>query len=236
VLAGVLGVAAVLLLAGGYVVWSRTRPAGQTGREPLGLQLSLQAMKKGTTKLASLDDTNVLPLQAGDALRIEARTARPAYFYVLNMDAEGKVWPIYPWREEKWENVPEEKPRNFYCIPEPAKGDASELDKGPSGIESVVVLARETPLTPSEREQLRFLVGAWPTDQGKFDPLRAVVNIGEDEFRFGDVRDQAVRGHVKADETVEAKDPVLRLRRLLQGEVRSLGVSSRGVCYTFKGE
>jgi hypothetical protein len=35
---------------------------------------------------------------------------------------------------------------------------------------------------------------------------------------------------------VEAKDPVLRLRRLLQGDLRSLGVASRGVCYTFQGK
>jgi hypothetical protein len=29
---------------------------------------------------------------------------------------------------------------------------------------------------------------------------------------------------------------VLRLRHLLQGDVRALGVASRGVCYTFQGD
>jgi tRNA A-37 threonylcarbamoyl transferase component Bud32 len=206
------------------------------GPTPLQLQLSLQAKKMGQNRLVSLDEPNVLPLQAGDALRIEARTARPAYFYVLNMDAEGKVWPMYPWRNDNWDDVPDEKPRTFFCIPDPGQGDASKLDPGPSGIESVVVLARETPLTAAEREQLRNLLQKWPVDQGQFDPLRAAVSIGEDEFRFADGRDREVRGHLNADDTVEANDPVLRLRRLLQGEVRLLGVASRGVCYTFQGK
>jgi hypothetical protein len=100
----------------------------------------------------------------------------------------------------------------------------------------VVVLVREAPLTAVEREQLRELLKTWPVDQGKFDPLRAAVMIGEDEFRFGDGRDEKERGRVIAGDAVEAKDPVLRLRRLLQGDVRTLGVASRGVCYTFKGE
>ena len=187
----------------------------------LQLQLSLQAKKIGQDSLVSLDAANVLPLQAGDALHIEVHAAQPAYLYVLNMDAEGKVWPMYPWRNDEWDNLPEEKPRDFFCIPDPSKGTASKLATGPSGIESVVVLARATPLTLAEREQLRSLLRSWPVDQGKFDPLRAAVTIGEDEFRFADEHDHKVRGHIKVDDTVEAHDPVLRLRRLLQGDIRA---------------
>jgi serine/threonine protein kinase len=236
-LAGVLG-ASVILLTGATGYWLRNRPSGETlSKAPLHLQLSLTAMKKGQSQMKSLDDPNVLPLQAGDALRIEARTARPTYFYVLNLTADGKVSLMYPWRDdEKWDSINEEKPRDSFCVPEPGKGDAAKLEAGPSGIESVVVLARETPLTDAEREQLRQLLRSWPVDQGKFDPLRAAVSIGEDEFRFGDARDQNERGPIKAGDAVESSDPVLRLRRLLQGDVRPLGVASRGVCYTFKSE
>jgi hypothetical protein len=205
--------------------------------QPLGVQLGLTAMKTGQNRLKSLDEPNVLPLQAGDALRIEAHTARPAYFYVLNLTADGQVSLLYPWRDDKdWDSIAEEKPRDFYCVPDPSKGDAARLAAGPSGIETVVVLARETPLTAAERDQLRALLQAWPVGQGPFDPLRAAVTIGEDEFRFGDPRDQKDRGRVQAGDAVESNDPVLRLGRLLQGDLRSLGVASRGVCYTFQGK
>jgi hypothetical protein len=216
----------------------RQRPTGGAAGsppEPLGLQLNLQAMKQAKGALVSLDDANVLPLQAGDALRIEARTARPAYFYVLNMTADGHVWLMYPWRDDQeWDSIAEEKPRDQYVIPDPAKGVASRLDPGPSGIESIVVLARATPLTVAERGQLREWLKSWPTDQGTFDPLRAAVTVGADELRFADPRDQQARGKVNVGDAVEDSDPVLRLRRLLQGELRALGVASRGVCYTFK--
>jgi hypothetical protein len=45
-----------------------------------------------------------------------------------------------------------------------------------------------------------------------------------------------VRGAIASGDAVVWKDPVLRLRRLLQEEMRPLGVVSRGVCYNFKGE
>src|SRR5262249_41897910 len=155
-------------------------------------------------------------------------TARPAYFYVLNLTADGQVSLLYPWRDDNdWNSIAAEKPRDFYCVPDPSKGDAAKLAAGPSGIESVVVLARETPVTAAERDQLRALLQAWPVGQGPFDPLRAAVTIGEDEWHFGDARDEKDRGRVQAGDAVESNDPVLRLRRLLQGDVRSLGVASR---------
>ncbi len=233
---GALGAAATILLAVAFIVWLRNRPAAELAEVPLQLQLSLQAKKKDNDALVSIGEPSVLPLQAGDALRVEARTATPAYFYVLNMDAEGKVWPMYPWRGNDWDDLPEEKPRDFFCIPDPAKGDAAKLQAGPSGIESVVVLARAKPLTAAERQQLRDMLGAWPKEQGTFDPLRAAVTIGGDQVTFADARDRDVRGAINPGDGVELKDPVLRMRRLLQGDVRALNVSSRGVCYTFKGE
>jgi hypothetical protein len=238
---GVVGLAAavvLLVVAGAFGLWSLPRPATPgPAAAPLALHLNLSAAKKGNDqRLFALDELNVLPLRAGDGLRIEARSSRPAYFYALNMDAEGKVWPMYPWRNDDWEDVPEEEPRDFFSIPAAGKGDAARLRAGPSGVESVVVLARETRLTAGERDLLRKSLGEWPKEQGAFDPLRGVVNIGVDEFRFGDARDREERGAIALDQPVVLKDPVLRLRRLLQEDVRSLGVASRGVCYNFQGK
>jgi hypothetical protein len=230
-LAGLLALVVLTLTLMPYL-----RPAARTA--PLELQLSLSAAKKGNDqRLFALDEPNVLPLRAGDALRVEARSSRPAYFYVLNMDAEGKVWPLYPWRRNDWDNVPGERPRDSYTIPEDPQRDASKLTPGPSGVESVVVLARETRLSDAERDRLRQALGAWPKEQGPgFDPLRAAVTIGADEFHFADARDGESRGAIAPDNAVVLQDPVLRLRRLLQEDVRSLGVASRGVCYNFQGK
>ena len=230
--------AAGLLLAclGSYVATSWLKGGGPA-RPPLGLQLALSACKQGNQqRLLALEEAGVLPLRRGDGLRIEARTTRPAYFYVLNLDAAGEVWPMYPWRKNDWEDVAEEKLRDFFCIPDPSAGDAAKLQAGPSGIEAVVVLARDRPLTAEERQQLRTLIGGWPREQGAFDPLRAAVSIGGDTVHFADDHDQAVRGAIKDDDAVVLKDPVLRLRHVLQGDVRSLEVAARGVCYTFQGD
>jgi hypothetical protein len=236
--AGVAAVVGVLSLAGAFGRWVPPGPAAPAPAvAPLTLQLNVSAAKKGNDqRLLALDEPNVLPLRAGDALRVEARSSRPACFYVLNMDAEGKVWPLYPWRHDDWDDVAEEKPRDFFSIPAEGKGDAARLGAGPSGIESVVVLARETRLTAEERDLLRRRLRAWPKQEGAFDPLRAAVSIGAGECRYADARDGENRGAIALDQPVVLKDPVLRLRRLLQEDVRSLGVAARGVCYTFQGQ
>jgi serine/threonine protein kinase len=237
--------ALVLLTTYSLGLWSQppaVKPSKPAPAPPvvvrLGLQLKLLAYKKDNPhRLFSLDEPHILPLREGDALRIEVYTARPAYFYVLNLDAEGKVWPMYPWRDNHWDDVAEEKPRDFFCIPDPSRGDAAPLQAGPSGIESVVVLARAKPLTADERQQLRDLFHVcWQKDQGTFDPLRAAVTIDAERMHFADIRDADIRGAIDAKAAVALKDPVLRLRNLLHGEMRALEVASCGVCYTFKGD
>jgi hypothetical protein len=234
---GWLAVAAVgLLLAclGTYFATTWLKDGG-AARPPLGLQLALSASKMGNDqRLFSLDEAGVLPLRAGDGLRIEVRTTRPTYFYVLNLDAAGRALPMYPWRRNDWDDVTEEKPRDFFCIP--SVGDAAKLQAGPSGMEAVVVLARDTPLTASECRHLRSMLGVWPKNQGAFDSLRAAVSIGADKVRFADPHDHVARGAINPEDPIVLKDPVLCLQHLLEGDLRSLGVVSYGVCYTFQGD
>ena len=62
------------------------------------------------------------------------------------------------------------------------------------------------------------------------------MSIDADTVRFADARDREVRGAINPQGAVALKDPVLRLRHLLQRELRPLEVAARGVCYTFKGD
>jgi hypothetical protein len=102
---------------------------------------------------------------------------------------------------------------------------------GPSGIEAVLLLARDEPLGDREVRQLRGLFDKAPP-QGKFDPLRGAVWLGKEE-RFGSATD---RGRPNLDASGTVVDPVERMRRLARGGLHDLGGEVRGVCYPFAGK
>ena len=58
-----------------------------------------------------LNQPGVLPLKPGDRFAVEAEISPPAYLYILWIDADGSVDPVYPWRRGHWDDLPpEEKP------------------------------------------------------------------------------------------------------------------------------
>jgi len=87
-----------------------------------------------------------LPLRAGDQVRVEARLTRLAYAYIVWIDSQGKVSPVYPWKPGYWTERPrEESPAERIGVPE-AVDQWWPMQPGPSGTETVLLLARETPL------------------------------------------------------------------------------------------
>src|SRR5207247_1487817 len=56
-----------------------------------------------------LNDPNVAPLKPGDRFAVEAQLDRPAYCYVLWIDADGTVDPVYPWKPGHWDERPAEE-------------------------------------------------------------------------------------------------------------------------------
>jgi hypothetical protein len=93
-----------------------------------------------------LDDPGAMPLRPGDEFCIEAELNRPAYLYVLWIDTDGQVLPVYPWRPSHWEDRPaEERPVARLRRPEPLD-EFYKVSKGTPGMETLVLLARETPL------------------------------------------------------------------------------------------
>jgi hypothetical protein len=182
-----------------------------------------------SSKRLDLGTTGALPLRAGDWMRIDAETDRPAYMYVIYLDAKGEATPLFPWRKDDWNERPAEQKRSRLNMPEdPLSG--FPMTPGPSGIEAVLWLAREEPLSAEEVRQLRRLFDKAPP--GKFDPLRGAVWLGTEE-RFGNLHDGA---RPNLDQSGTVLDPVERLRRLVRGELKNLGGEVRGVCYPFDGE
>jgi serine/threonine protein kinase len=95
-----------------------------------------------------LDDPGAMPLRPGDEFYIEAELNRPAYLYVLWIDTDGKVLPVYPWRPGHWEDRhAQERPVARLRRPE-ALDEFYKVPKGTPGMETLVLLARETPLPP----------------------------------------------------------------------------------------
>jgi hypothetical protein len=209
-------------------------PAQSDAKEPvasLAPKLTVRVWKKeDPSRGLELAAAESLPLRAGDFLRIEAETGRPAYLYVIYLDARGEASPLFPWRNNDWDDRPEEQKRRRLYLPEDPQKDAAPLQSGPSGIEAVLLLACQTPLDAAKLGQLKRLFAKAPP-QGKFDPLRGAVWLGPQE-RFAHTAD---RGRPALDQAGTLPDPVERIRRLVRGELKGLAGEVRGVCYPFQG-
>jgi hypothetical protein len=226
---------AVLAVLGMWGPWRAERApvgAGSTP-EPLTLSLDVRVWKKeNTNRGLTLGDDGALPLRAGDFMRIEATASRPAYLYLLYLDAKGEASPCYPWRKYDWNDRPEERRRRQLNEPEDPQKDASPLAPGPSGIEAVLLLGRDEPLSAEENNRLAQMLADKP-QKVKFDSLRGAVWLGGADDRFSKADD---RGRLNRDQSGQVLDPVERVRRLVRHELPALAVAQCGVCYPFKGQ
>jgi hypothetical protein len=97
-----------------------------------------------------LNQPGVLPLKPGDRFAVEAEISPPAYLYILWIDADGSVDPVYPWRRGNWDNpLPEEKPVEQVRRPvlsDRPFGGTLGIKESAQGMETLVMLARKTPL------------------------------------------------------------------------------------------
>lgn len=118
----------------------------------------------------SLADSATLPLRPNDRIQIAVKLNRPAYIYVLAVDSQSQVFPVYPWRKGNWSERPaEETPTDELYLPESAK-EFWPLQP-PYGAETFVLLAHGTPL-PRDLD-VPTLLAALPS-QAITDPHRAI--------------------------------------------------------------
>ena len=118
----------------------------------------------------SISEPHTLPLLPQDQVRVEAHLNRPAYVYLVWIDSEGIALPVYPWRPGRWEehSIGESMVRQVSL---PKVADQGWPMQGPSGMETLILLSRETPL-PSDVD-LSYLLAGLP-NQPMQDP-RALV-------------------------------------------------------------
>jgi hypothetical protein len=174
-----------------------------------------------------LNQGAALPLQAGDRVRIEAQLNRPAYLYVILIGTTGQVQPVYPWRQGHWDQRPAEQPRASLRLPEEKTGEGAEggweVEPGPPGMETMVLLVRETPLPP-EIELDKLLTG--------LPPQRPQSRRSAVWFENGQVvRNEAKRTFASFDPR-RIDDPVLQTQAVLRDRLQPHFAYMRAVSYT----
>jgi hypothetical protein len=226
--------AAVLFGVAGYLALAPRagRPAAPeqgAAAEPLRGDIDVRIWEAGNPQRQGLklSHPQALPLRAGDLMRIEVDMKRPAYLYVVWLEAGGAAVPVYPWRGGDWKRLPaEQAPRRRFSLP-PEEGAGNPLSEGSSGVEALVLLAREEPLADGDLSG-RF-VGWRPQDA---PGLRAALWLENGE----EVWHERERGSIKVGDPRKIDDPLMRLKALLMGELKALFPYTRAVCFSFQGQ
>jgi serine/threonine protein kinase len=218
--AGVLMAAAVVLAVSLPRYWSSdlttapealtTKPAVTPMAPPKGsLDVLLYQPDNPRRQNLWLDDVGALPLRPGDEFCIEAELNRPAYLYVLWIDTDGQVLPVFPWRPGHWEKRPEvERPVARLRRPE-ALDQFYKVPKGTPGMETLVLLARETPL-PRDLD-LRAELGVLPRPAAQELLATAWFENGEP------VRNR--RGRTGMFDVTQRDDPVLQTQQRIKARL-----------------
>jgi hypothetical protein len=111
----------------------------------------------GRERLLRLNEEGALPLRLKDAFVIEAEVDPPAYVYVVWVDPDHDVTPVYPWNPGKgWNTRPaKEEPVGRLTLPPNVKNRYTAPDAKP-GLATMVMFARPTPLDVPDTEVERW--------------------------------------------------------------------------------
>ncbi len=205
----------------------RSIPPVSAGAWKGSLDVVLWNQQDRARRSLRLNDPGTLPLRPGDEIAVEARLNRPAYLYVLWIDTDGRVQPVYPWRPGHWEDRPsQEAPLDRLRRPE-ALDEFFAVEPGTAGMQTLVLLARQTPL-PSAVD-LRAELGPLPrqTEQD----LRAAVWFENGVAVQDETGRRALRFDVK-----KVEDPVLVAQQRLRELQRRCGFAlTRAVSFADRG-
>jgi hypothetical protein len=108
---------------------------------------STEAGKKGW----EVRQPGALPVRNKEHIQLAVTLNRPAHVYLLWIDSEGELTPLYPWNQGNKLKVtdpatrPPEVPARKTLLSPPGETNGWTMG-GPSGLETVVLLARSTPL------------------------------------------------------------------------------------------
>jgi predicted Ser/Thr protein kinase len=171
-----------------------------------------------------VEEPGALPVRLGEQVHLKVELNRPAYLYLVWLDGQGRVEPLYPWSRDFGARPATESPRDRLDSP-------PELDKGwplqgPSGLETALMLARGTPLPASI--DVAALLGTLPPS-----PLRNPQEVAIRGFDPGGPTRALERGEHRglAKEAEEIDEPLLRLMERLRPHFELI----RAVRFAYQG-
>jgi serine/threonine-protein kinase len=166
-----------------------------------------------------VDEPGALPARSGEQVVVEARLNQPAHVYLLWLDGQGGVSPLYPWNDIRIDHdlaapTPERPPQQV--VYSPTTGEFEGIAKGwkldnHDGLETVLLLARPTPL-PADVD-LAEVIGQLPPV-----PLRHPGELAVRGFNQGQPVDSLNLGENRGLETEAAAidDPLVGLLQRLR--------------------
>jgi predicted Ser/Thr protein kinase len=175
-----------------------------------------------------IDEPGALPLLAGEKVHLQAQVNQPAHLYLFWLDSQGHVSLLYPRDDGKFGSRPSgDSARETVHSPEAL--DEGHRMSGPGGLETVLLLARRTPLPAGT--DLAGLIGPLPSS-----PLRDVQEVavrGFDEGQLiGALRLVQHRGIDEQADKID--DPLLQLMERLR--TQNDFVVIKAVRFAYQGE
>ena len=141
---GALALAAAVLVAVAFPWSSPTDVTSLTGV----IDVLVWNPKDPTRQRLPLHHPEAMPVRSGDQIRIHAKLDRKAYVYLVWIDRNGVVTPLYPWEPGNWQARPEgEAIVQDVHLPEDRR--YAWPIEGQDGMETILLLARDTPLPES---------------------------------------------------------------------------------------
>jgi serine/threonine protein kinase len=150
-------------------------PPGPVPSVPLHANLDVLFWNEQRRSKLSITEPGALPVSAGALFQIEVRLNRPADVYLVWIDSEGNISAVYPWEPgSRWDLRRSLDRTTHLLLPEatPDGGYGAWPIRGPAGVETLVLMAREEPLSGSERAKLP---GRLPA---RIRPLEALPDPG----------------------------------------------------------
>jgi hypothetical protein len=176
----------------------------------------------------ALTDRDALPLRRGDQVRVEATVNRPAYLYIVWTDSAGLAQPLYPWVPGDWSRFAAvERPATRVSLPE-TPDKAWPIKPGQPGMETIMLLARESPLPPEFDLKHRLTGLPRPALQ---DP-RSLVRFDDWEM----VQGEPSRERGPSFFEVDVKDPVLQAQTRLKERLAPHFAMMRAVSFANRGD
>ena len=194
---------------------------------PLSGELILEVWSTGTGGKRGLrvEEPGALPVRRGELVHLEARVNQPAYLYLLWLDGQGRVDPLYPWIRDF--RAPREADAPRAHLNYPAEAARGLPVQGPSGLETALLLARRTPLPATT--DLTAVIGPLPPAPLR-NPLEFAVR-GFDSGRPTGAIDLGVhRGLGLEAEKID--EPLLRLMDRLRPHFDLI----RAVRFAYQGD